>query len=139
MNAPSVVHSKSHSGVLWTTTRTQRDFTDVVRRAVNDCDVFLSVIGTQWTTGTGVPAKVWYFQFPDNAAVDTAYAAYIRGNFTKGNCTKNRQKMDFTTTEKGKRLWTHDNLHIVNFASDSDLSFAAMKKWWEHAGPYRQP
>ena len=26
------------------------DFTDVIRRAVNDCDVFLSVIGTQWTT-----------------------------------------------------------------------------------------
>ena len=107
-------------------------------------------------TGTGVPGKVWYFQFPDNAAMDTAYAAYIRGNFTKGNCTKNRQKMDFTTTEKGKKLsggllhcyeadgsatfaWTHDNLHIVSFASDSDLSFAAMKKWWEHAGPYRQP
>jgi tetratricopeptide (TPR) repeat protein len=107
-------------------------------------------------TGAGVPAKVWYFQFPDNAAMDTAYAAYIRGNFTKGNCTKNRQKMDFTTTEKGRKLsggllhcyeadgsatfaWTHDYLHIVSFASDSDLSFAAMKKWWEHAGPYRQP
>jgi hypothetical protein len=88
--------------------------------------------------------------------MDTAYAAYIRGNFTKGNCTKNRQKMDFTTTEKGKKLsggllhcyeadgsatfaWTHDDLHIVSFASDSDLSFAAMKKWCEHAGPYRQP
>ena len=26
------------------------DFTDVIRRAVNDCDVFLSIIGTQWTT-----------------------------------------------------------------------------------------
>jgi hypothetical protein len=65
-------------------------------------------------------------------------------------------EMDFTTTEKGKKLsggllhcyeadgsatfaWTHDNLHIVSFASDSDLSFAAMKKWWEHAGSYRQP
>ena len=35
--------------------------------------------------------------------------------------------------------WTHDYLHIVSFASDGDLSFAAMKKWWEHAGPYRQP
>jgi hypothetical protein len=61
-----------------------------------------------------------------------------------------------TTTEKGKKLpggllhcytadgdvtfaWTHDYLHIVSFASDSDISFAAMKKWWEHAGPYRQP
>ena len=70
--------------------------------------------------------------------------------------TKNLQKMDFTTPDKGKKLsggllhcyeadgsatfaWTHDNLHIVSFASDSDLSFAAMKKWWEHAGPYRQP
>ena len=26
------------------------DFTEVIRRAVNDCDVFLSIIGTQWTT-----------------------------------------------------------------------------------------
>jgi hypothetical protein len=26
------------------------DFTDVIRRAVNHCDVFLSVIGTQWIT-----------------------------------------------------------------------------------------
>ena len=107
-------------------------------------------------TGSGVPVKVWYFEFPDNSAMDTAYAAYIRGNFTKGDCTKNRQKMDYTTTEKGKKLpggqlhcynadgdvtfaWTHDSLHIVSFASDSDISFAAMKKWWEHAGPYRQP
>jgi hypothetical protein len=107
-------------------------------------------------TGSGVPAKVWYFEFPDNSAMDTAYAAYIRGNFTKGDCTKNRQKMDYTTTEKGKKLpggqlhrynadgdvtfaRTHDSLHIVSFASDSDLSFAVMKKWWEHAGPYRQP
>jgi hypothetical protein len=24
-------------------------------------------------------------------------------------------------------------------ASDTDLSLAEMKKWWEHAGPYRQP
>jgi hypothetical protein len=105
------------------------------------------------SSGTGVPAKVCYFQFPDNATMDRAYVGYIRGNFTKGNCTKNRQKMDFT---KGKKLsggllhcyeadgsatfaWTHDNLHIASFASDSDLSFAAMKKWWEHAGPYRQP
>ena len=90
------------------------------------------------------PIAVFYGRRRERSGIsltssDTAYAAYIRGNFTKGNCTKNRQKMDFTTTEKGKRLWTHDNLHIVNFASDSDLSFAAMKKWWEHAGPYRQP
>jgi hypothetical protein len=107
-------------------------------------------------TGTGVPEKVWYFEFPDNSAMDVAYAAYIRGNFSKGDCTKNRQKMDYTTTEKGKKLpggllhcysadcdvtfaWTHDYLHIVSFASDSDISLAAMKKWWEHAGPYRQP
>jgi hypothetical protein len=107
-------------------------------------------------TGTGVPDKVWYFEFPDNSAMDTAYAAYIRGQYTKGDCTKNRQKMDYTTTEKGKKLpggllhcynadgevtfaWTHDYLHIVSFASDTDLSFAEMKKWWEHAGPYRQP
>jgi len=107
-------------------------------------------------TGTGVPEKIWYFEFPDNSAMDVAYAAYIRGNFSKGDCTKNRQKMDYTTTEKGKKLpggllhcytadgdvtfaWTHDYLHIVSFASDSDISFAAMKRWWEHAGPYRQP
>jgi hypothetical protein len=107
-------------------------------------------------TGAGVPDKVWYFEFPDNSAMDTAYAAYIRGDFTKGDCTKNRQKMDYTTTEKGKKLpggllhcynadgdvtfaWTHDYLHIVSFASDPDLSFAEMKKWWEHAGPYREP
>jgi hypothetical protein len=106
--------------------------------------------------GDGVPDKVWYFEFPDNSAMDTAYAAYIRGDFTKGGCTKNRQKMDYTTTEKGKELsgglmhcyeadgdvtyaWTHDSLHIVSFATDGQLGFAGMKKWWEHAGPYRQP
>jgi hypothetical protein len=26
------------------------DFIDVIREAVNECDVFLSIIGTQWTT-----------------------------------------------------------------------------------------
>jgi TIR domain len=26
------------------------DFSDVIKRAVNDCDVFVSIIGTQWTT-----------------------------------------------------------------------------------------
>lgn len=35
--------------------------------------------------------------------------------------------------------WTHDYLHIMSFAGDSDLSFPKMKTWWEHAGPYRQP
>ncbi len=107
-------------------------------------------------TGTGEPGKVWYFAYPDNSAMDTAYAAYVSGDYTKGDCKKKQQRMSFTTTEKGKTLpggtlhcyetdgdvtfaWTHDSLHIVTFAADPDLSFAKMKAWWEHAGPYRQP
>jgi hypothetical protein len=34
--------------------------------------------------------------------------------------------------------WTHDFLHILTFSGDPDLSFPQMKKWWEHAGPYRK-
>jgi hypothetical protein len=107
-------------------------------------------------TGTGVPAKVWYFEYPDTAAMDTAYAAYVSGDFKKGDCTAKRQRMDFTTTEKGKKLpggilhcyesggdvtfaWSHDFLRILSFSADSELSYAKMKAWWGRAGPYREP
>ena len=74
-----------------------------------------------------------------------------------GDCTKKGPKMDYTTTEQGKKLpggvlhcyaseedetyyaWTHDYLHVLAFAGDPDLSFARMKKWSESAGPYRKP
>jgi TIR domain len=108
-------------------------------------------------TEPDAPNQVWYFSYNDNAAMDAAYAPYTKGTFVKGDCKAKGQKMDFTTTEQGKKLpggvlhcyqsengdayfaWTHDFLHIMSFAGDSDLTFAKMKAWWEHAGPYRQP
>jgi len=108
-------------------------------------------------TAKGSPAKVWYFEYADNAAMDTAYKPYTEGTFTTGDCTAKGQKMDYTTTEQGKKLpggvlhcytseagetyfaWTHDHLHVLSFAGDPDLTFAEMKKWWQSAGPYRQP
>ena len=112
-------------------------------------------------TGEDTPDKVWYFTYPDTAAMKAAYAPYIAGEFTTKDCTAKRQKMTFTTTEKGKELpggilhcydsdpkagavetyfaWTHDSLHIVSFAADPKLSYPKMKAWWEHAGPYREP
>jgi tetratricopeptide (TPR) repeat protein len=107
-------------------------------------------------TESDSPNQVWYFEYTDNAAMDAAYAPYTKGTFVKGDCKAKGQKMDFTTTEQGKKLpggvlhcyesengdtyfaWTHDFLHIMSFAGDPDLSFAKMKAWWEHAGPYRQ-
>jgi tetratricopeptide (TPR) repeat protein len=107
-------------------------------------------------TEQGSPSQVWYFEYTDNAAMDVAYGPYTKGTFLKGDCKAKGQKMDTTTTEGGKKLpggvlhcyesengdtyfaWTHDFLHIVSFAGDSDLTFAQMKAWWEHAGPYRQ-
>ena len=108
-------------------------------------------------TEPDAPSQVWYFAYTDNAAMDAAYVPYTKGTFVKGDCKAKGQKMDFTTTEQGKKLpggvlhcyeseagdtyfaWTHDYLHIMSFAGDSDLSFPKMKTWWEHAGPYRQP
>ena len=84
--------------------------------------------------------------------MDAAYAPYTTATFVKGDCKAKGQKMDFTTTEQGKKLpggvlhcyesengdtyfaWTHDYLHIMAFAGDSDLSFAKMKAWWEPLG-----
>ena len=108
-------------------------------------------------TEASAPKQVWYFAYADNAAMDAAYAPYTKGTFVKGDCKAKGQKMTFTTTEQGKKLpggvlhcyeseagetyfaWTHDYLHIMSFAGDPKLSFAKMKAWWEHAGPYRQP
>jgi hypothetical protein len=108
-------------------------------------------------TAPDSPSQVWYFEYADNAAMDAAYRPYTKGTFTKGDCKAKGQKMDYTTTEQGKKLpggvlhcylseddetyyaWTHDYLHVLAFAGDPDLSFAKMKKWWESAGPYRQP
>ncbi len=112
-------------------------------------------------TAEDTPDKVWYFKYPDAAAMKGAYGPYIAGEFTTKDCTAKRQKMTFTTTEKGKVLpggilhcydsdpkagpvetyfaWTHDSLHIVSFAADPELSYPKMKAWWEQAGPYREP
>jgi tetratricopeptide (TPR) repeat protein len=107
-------------------------------------------------TEQGAPSQVWYFEYTDTAAMDVAYGPYTKGTFTKGDCKAKGQKMDYTTTEQGKKLpggvlhcyesesgdtyfaWTHDFLRIMSFAGDPDLSFAKMKAWWERAGPYRQ-
>ena len=102
------------------------------------------------------PSQVWYFEYTDNAAMDVAYGPYTKGTFVKGDCKAKGQKMNYTTTEQGKKLpggvlhcyesetgdtyfaWTHDFLHIMSFAGDDDITFPKMKAWWEHAGPYRQ-
>ena len=99
---------------------------------------------------------MWYFEYPNTTAMDAAFKPYTAGDFTKGECKAKQQKMDYTTTEKKKKLpggvlycydsegetyfaWTHDFLHIVAFAADPKLSYPKMKSWWEHAGPYREP
>ncbi len=47
-------------------------------------------------TAEGTPAKVWYFEYRDNAAMDTAYKPYTDGTFVAGDCTAKGQKMDYT-------------------------------------------
>lgn len=71
------------------------DFTDVIRQAVNECDVFLSIIGTQWTT-----------------------VADARG---------------------GRRLDDPSDWVVAETAAALQRKVPVMKKWWEHAGPHRQP
>ena len=103
-------------------------------------------------TGTDTPDKVWYFEYPNTTAMDAAFKPYTAGEFTKGECEAKQQKMDYTTTEKKKKLpggvlycyesdgesyfaWTHDFLHVVSFAADPGLSYPKMKAWWRAPAP----
>ncbi len=165
-NTPSPTFSTSPSGTPSLTTSELRTHIPVDIRAT--CDDYTPPTGDPLEvklvgalkcapTDANAPKQVWYFQYIDNAAMDAAYAPYTKGTFVKGDCKAKGQKMTFTTTEQGKKLpggvlhcyqsesretyfaWAHDYLHIMSFAGDPKLSFAKMKAWWEHAGPYRQP
>ena len=105
-------------------------------------------------TAAGAPKTVWYFLYGDTAAMNTAYNAYITGEFKTDDCLQAREKLDYNVEVDGKKdpagvlhcydsdgatyfAWTHDVLRIVTFAEDKDLSYAQMKKWWNGAGPIR--
>ena len=105
-------------------------------------------------TAAGAPKTVWYFLYSDTAAMNTAYNAYITGEFKTDDCLQAREKLDYNVEVDGKKdlagvlhcydsdgatyfAWTHDVLRIVTFAEDKDLSYAQMKKWWNGAGPIR--
>jgi hypothetical protein len=87
-----------------------------------------------------------------------AFADFVTGSFKSGDCTKKQQRMTTVTTEAGKQLptgvlkcyvgrgtddttfaWTHEELHILAFADDPDMTFPEMKAWWKDAGPLRNP
>ncbi len=105
--------------------------------------------------GRRAPAMVWYFRYADVRTARTAYGAYVKGEFKPGDCTGSRQRMSVTTRHPTTRgggvlhcyeadgdktfAWIHDDLRIVAFASDSTLSYRALKKWWKRAGPDRRP
>ena len=35
--------------------------------------------------------------------------------------------------------WTNEDLHVLAFADDPDMTFPEMKAWWQEAGPLRNP
>lgn len=106
-------------------------------------------------SGRRAPSQVWYFRYGDVRTAETAYSAYVKGEFKPGNCTGPRQRMSVTTRHPTTRgggvlhcyeadgdktfAWTHEDLRIVAFASDATLSYRALKKWWKRAGPDRRP
>ena len=50
------------------------DFTDVIRQAVEDCDIFLSVIGASWTTVAGEQGQRRLDDLGDWVVAETAVA-----------------------------------------------------------------
>jgi hypothetical protein len=104
------------------------------------------------------PDNAWYLLYQSEAAMKKAFADFVTGSFKSGDCTRKQQRMTRVTTEAGKQLptgvlkcyvgrgtddttfaWTHEELHILAFADDPDMTFPEMKAWWRNAGPLRNP
>jgi len=104
------------------------------------------------------PENVWYFRYEGEAATKKAFAGFVTGSYRSGDCTKKQQMMSTVTIEDGKKVpagvlkcylgrgtndttfaWTNEDLHILAFADDPDMTFPEMKAWWQEAGPLRNP
>jgi tetratricopeptide (TPR) repeat protein len=104
------------------------------------------------------PKNAWYLLYGSEAATKKAFAEFVTGTYKSGDCTKKQQMMTTVTTEDGAKLpagvlkcyvgretndttfaWTHEDLHILAFADDPDMTFPKMKSWWLDAGPFRNP
>ena len=101
------------------------------------------------------PATVWYLAYSDAKAMDVASRPFADATFTDGDCRAKDQRFTYTDTEPGEKesggvllcyeseagetsfVWTHDDLGVLSFAVDPDLSFPDMRTWWEGAGPIR--
>ena len=106
------------------------------------------------------PQNAWYFLYETEAATKRAFAEFVTGTYESGDCTKEQQRMRAVTTEDGREqpsgvlkcyvgvgqeperttfAWTHEELHILAFADDPEMTFPEMKRWWRTAGPLRNP
>jgi tetratricopeptide (TPR) repeat protein len=104
------------------------------------------------------PENAWYFLYEGEAATKKAFADFVTGSYRSGDCTKRQQMMRTFTIEDGKKLpagvlkcylgrgtndttfaWTNEDLHVLAFADDPDMTFPEMKAWWQEAGPLRNP
>jgi len=107
--------------------------------------------------GTG-PANAWYFLYESEAATKKAFADFVTGGYKPGDCTSKQEMMRTVSTDGGRTqpagvlkcylgrgtndttfAWTHEDLHILAFADDPDMTFPKMKAWWMDAGPFRNP
>lgn len=104
------------------------------------------------------PDRAWYFLYESESVTKKAFAEFVTGTYESGDCTKKQQMMKTVTSEDGKKLpagvlkcyvgqnnnhttfaWTHEDLHILAFADDPEMTFPEMKTWWLDAGPFRKP
>lgn len=101
------------------------------------------------------PDTVWYLAYSDAEAMGVASRPFADATFTNGDCRAKDERFVYTDTEPGEEasgglllcyeseagetsfVWTHDDLRVLSFAVDPDLSFPDMKSWWEGAGPVR--
>ena len=80
---------------------------------------------------------------------------FADATFTDGDCRAEDQRFVHTDTAPGEDasgglllcyesdsgetsfVWTHDDLPVLSFAVDPDLSFPDTRTWWERAGRVR--